>query len=40
MKAVRNKIIDEEVRSKINYNKMKCYEDLKKEKNREREGRQ
>jgi hypothetical protein len=29
---VRNKIIEEEVRKKINYNKMKCYEDLKKEK--------
>lgn len=33
MKFVRNKIIEEEVRRNINYNKMKCYEDLKKEKN-------
>lgn len=33
MKAVRNKIIEEEVRTKINYNKIKYYEDLKKEKN-------
>jgi len=33
LKAVRNKIIEEEVRTKINYNKIKYYEDLKKEKN-------
>jgi hypothetical protein len=30
---VRNKIIGEEVKRKINYNKKKCYENLKKEKN-------
>jgi len=29
---VRNKIIEEEARRKINDNEMKCYEDLKKEK--------
>jgi hypothetical protein len=29
---VRNKIIEKEVRRKRNYNKRKCYEDLKKEK--------
>jgi hypothetical protein len=33
LKAVRNKKIEGKIRRKINYNKMKCYEDLKKEKN-------